>query len=133
RGSDYPEMFEIRGEILMHKAAFNRLNQQRIEQDEIPYANPRNFAAGTIKLQDSSEVAKRPLDCFLYFLYAPDRTRLFKTHWDSLKSAKSWGFHISEHTRLCNDLGEAMDFIRFWEKERLNLSFEIDGIVLKVN
>lgn len=133
KGSGYPQDFEIRGEILMHKAAFNRLNQQRIEQEEMPYANPRNFAAGTIKLQDSAEVARRPLDCFLYFVYAPERTRLFKTHWESLEAARTWGFHISTHTRLCNNLQEALAFIEYWEQQRHNLSFDIDGIVLKVN
>ena len=133
KGDAYPEDFEIRGEILMHKAAFNRLNQQRIEQGEVPYANPRNFAAGTIKLQNSAEVARRPLDCFLYFLYAPDRTRLFKTHWTSLEAARKWGFHISEHTRLCQNIEEALSFIDYWDKERHKLSFDIDGIVIKVN
>lgn len=130
---DFPAMFEIRGEIFMHHAAFKRLNQERIEKEEIPYANPRNFASGTIKLQDSSEVARRPLDCFLYFLYTDDRDKRFRTHWDSLQAAKSWGFPTSDHSRLCNNLQEVWDFIGYWDKERQKLSYDIDGIVIKVN
>ncbi|TZF84837.1 NAD-dependent DNA ligase LigA [Pedobacter sp. BS3] len=130
-GSGYPDEFEIRGEIFMHRAAFERLNQARIDNDEVPYANPRNFAAGTIKLQDSAEVARRPLDCFLYFLYADKNP--FKTHWDSIHAVKSWGFHICEHTRLCKNLDEVFDFIHYWDEHREKLSYDIDGIVLKVN
>lgn len=133
RSEGYPESFEIRGEIFMHRAAFERLNSDRIEQSEIPYANPRNFAAGTIKLQDSKEVAKRPLDCFLYFLYCEGRDRLFQSHWESLQAVKSWGFPVCEHTRLCTTLDEVFDFIAYWEHERHGLSYDIDGIVIKVN
>ncbi|MBS7564032.1 NAD-dependent DNA ligase LigA [Mucilaginibacter sp. Bleaf8] len=128
---NYPVSFEIRGEVLMHRKAFERLNNERIESGEVAYANPRNFASGTMKLQDSAEVAKRPLDCFLYFLYT-DKP-LFKTHWDSLQAVKSWGFHVSEHTRLCRSLQEVLEFINEWEQKRFDLSFDIDGIVLKVN
>src|SRR6201995_5957091 len=99
---DYPEHFEIRGEVFMHLKAFERLNNERIENGEQPYANPRNFASGTIKLQDSAEVAKRPLDCFLYFLYTDKQ--LFKTHWESLQAVKNWGFHVNEHSRKCSDI-----------------------------
>src|SRR5690606_11597491 len=84
RTDGYPELFEIRGEVFMHRKAFERLNNERLENGEIPYANPRNFAAGTVKLQDSAEVAKRPLDCFLYFLYTDNRSKRFKSHWESL-------------------------------------------------
>ena len=97
-GTPYPELFEIRGEIFMHQAAFKRLNAARAEAGEQTYANPRNFASGTIKLQDSSEVARRPLDCFLYFFYADKRENLFKGHWESLQAVKSWGFPVSEHS-----------------------------------
>lgn len=128
---NYPASFEIRGEVLMHRKAFERLNNERLESGEVAYANPRNFASGTMKLQDSAEVAKRPLDCFLYFLYT-DKP-LFKTHWESLQAVKSWGFHVSEHTRLCRNLQEVLDFIAEWEQKRFDLSFDIDGIVLKVN
>ncbi|RKR85449.1 DNA ligase (NAD+) [Mucilaginibacter gracilis] len=127
----YPEHFEIRGEVFMHRKAFDRLNNDRIEQGEVAYANPRNFASGTIKLQDSREVARRPLDCFLYFLYT-DKP-VFKTHWDSIMAVKSWGFHVCEHTKLCKNIGEVMDFISLWNDKRHNLSYDIDGIVLKVN
>jgi DNA ligase (NAD+) len=128
---NYPEHFEIRGEVFMHRKAFERLNNERIEQNEVPYANPRNFASGTIKLQDSKEVAKRPLDCFLYFLYT-DKP-LFKTHWDSIMAVKSWGFHVCEHTRLCKSISDVLEFIAIWNEKRHDLSYDIDGIVLKVN
>ncbi|MFC3196155.1 NAD-dependent DNA ligase LigA [Parapedobacter deserti] len=133
RTEGYPELFEIRGEIFMHRPAFQRLNNERIENGEMAYANPRNFAAGTIKLQDSAEVARRPLDCFLYFLNADNRNRLFKNHWESLEAVKSWGFHVCEHTALCANIDEALAFIAKWEKERHDLSYDIDGIVIKVN
>jgi len=133
RTNGYPEVFEIRGEIFMHRPAFQRLNNERIENGEMAYANPRNFAAGTVKLQDSAEVARRPLDCFLYFLYCDDRNRLFNTHWDSLEAVKSWGFHVCEHTALCTNIDEVLAFTAKWDKERYNLSYDIDGIVIKVN
>jgi len=133
RKNGFPEIFEIRGEVFMHRAAFEKLNSERLENGEIPYANPRNFASGTIKLQDSSEVAKRPLDCFLYFLYMDGRDKQFKTHWDSLNAVKSWGFHVCEHTKLCSSLDDVFKFISYWDKERHHLSYEIDGIVIKVN
>src|ERR1700744_4667496 len=128
---DYPDHFEIRGEVFMHLKAFERLNNERVEAGEQPYANPRNFASGTIKMQDSSEVAKRPLDCFLYFLYT-DRP-IFKTHWESLQAVKNWGFHVNEHSRLCNDINDVMLFIGEWDKRRHDLSYDTDGIVIKVN
>lgn len=127
----FPEHFEIRGEVFMHRKAFDRLNDERIEQGEVAYANPRNFASGTIKLQDSGEVAKRPLDAFMYFLYTDKQ--LFKTHWESINAVKSWGFHVCEHTKLCKNITEVMDFIGVWEEGRFGLSYDIDGIVLKVN
>jgi len=128
---DYPDHFEIRGEVFMHLKAFERLNTERIELGELPYANPRNFASGTIKMQDSAEVAKRPLDCYLYFLYTD--TPLFKTHWESLQAVKSWGFHTNEHSRLCTDINQVFEFIKHWDKNRFDLSYDIDGIVIKVN
>jgi len=126
-----PDHFEIRGEIFMHKAAFLRLNAAREELGEIPYANPRNFASGTIKMQDSKEVAKRPLDGFIYFLYT-DKNE-FKNHWDSLESVKKWGFHVCEHNRLVQNIDDVLAFIHHWENERFKLSYDIDGIVIKVN
>ncbi|MGK6352910.1 NAD-dependent DNA ligase LigA [Parapedobacter sp. DT-150] len=133
RTDGYPESFEIRGELFMHRPAFQRLNNERIENGEMAYANPRNFAAGTIKLQDSAEVARRPLDCFLYFLYSDNRNRLFRNHWDSLQAVKSWGFHVSEHTALCTTIEEVLAFIAKWDQARYDLSYDIDGIVIKVN
>ncbi|AOM77480.1 NAD-dependent DNA ligase LigA [Pedobacter steynii] len=131
RNETIPPLFEIRGEIFMHRAAFDRLNKEREELGEIPYANPRNFAAGTVKMQDSKEVSKRPLDCFLYSLNTDKN--YFKTHWESLQSLKEWGFNVCEHTKLSNSMDEVLSFIQYWEEARFKLSYEIDGIVIKVN
>jgi DNA ligase (NAD+) len=131
KNGNYPDEFEIRGEVFMHLKAFERLNNERIENGEVPYANPRNFASGTVKLQDSTEVAKRPLDCFLYFLYT--EKQLFKTHWESLQAVKTWGFHVNEHNKLCSNIDDVLQFINYWDTERYNLSYDIDGIVIKVN
>jgi DNA ligase (NAD+) len=128
---NYPDLFEIRGEVFMHLKAFERLNKERVDNGEVPYANPRNFASGTMKLQDSAEVARRPLDCFLYGLYT-ERT-LFKTHWESLEAVKSWGFHVDNHSRLVSDINGVLEFISHWDTERHNLSYDIDGIVIKIN
>ena len=128
---NYPSQFEIRGEVFMHLKAFERLNNERIEAGEVPYANPRNFASGTIKMQDSAEVARRPLDCFLYFLYT--ERLLFRTHWESLQAVKNWGFHTNEHSKLCGTIDDVFKFISYWDKNRFDLSYDIDGIVIKVN
>lgn len=133
RKGNYPELFEIRGEIFMHKSAFLRLNKEREENGEQTYANPRNFASGTIKLQDSAEVAKRPLDCFLYFLYLDNRNKLFSTHWESLEKVREWGFPVSEHSKLCTSIDEVLGFVHSWDTKRHELSYDIDGIVIKVN
>ena len=129
--SNYPDDFEIRGEVFMHLKAFERLNDERIENGEPPYANPRNFASGTIKLQDSAEVAKRPLDSFMYFLYT--EKQLFKTHWESLQAVKNWGFPVNDESKLCANIKEVLQFISEWENKRFHLSYDIDGIVIKVN
>ncbi|WP_343531568.1 NAD-dependent DNA ligase LigA [Pedobacter sp.] len=131
KGENIPETFEIRGEVFMHRAAFERLNKEREELGEVPYANPRNFAAGTVKMQDSKEVKKRPLDCFLYGLYTDKQ--IFKTHWESLEAVKQWGFHVCEHTKLAGNIEEVLDFIHHWDEARFKLSYDIDGIVIKVN
>jgi DNA ligase (NAD+) len=128
---NYPDEFEIRGEVFMHLKAFERLNAERMENGEVTYANPRNFASGTLKMQDSAEVARRPLDCFLYFLYT--EKQLFKTHWESLQAVKTWGFHTNEHSRLCSSIEDVVKFIDHWDKKRFDLSYDIDGIVIKVN
>lgn len=126
-----PDTFEIRGEVFMHRAAFDKLNKEREDLGEVTYANPRNFAAGTVKMQDSKEVAKRPLDCFLYGLYTDKQ--IFKTHWESLQAVKEWGFQVSEHTKLAKNINQVIDFIHYWDSGRFNLSYDIDGIVIKVN
>lgn len=131
KSQENPPLFEIRGEIFMHRAAFERLNKEREELGELQYANPRNFAAGTVKMQDSKEVARRPLDCFLYSLNTDKN--YFKTHWESLEALKKWGFHVCEHTKLTSSIEEVLLFIKHWENERFKLSYDIDGIVIKVN
>lgn len=130
-GENIPPLFEIRGEVFMHRAAFERLNKEREELGEVSYANPRNFASGTVKMQDPKEVAKRPLDCFLYALYS--EKQLFATHWESLEAVKNWGFNVCEHTKLSNNINDVLDFIAHWEEKRFKLSYDIDGIVIKVN
>lgn len=131
KGDNIPAVFEIRGEVFMHRAAFERLNKEREELGEVTYANPRNFAAGTVKMQDSKEVKKRPLDCFLYAVYS--EKQLFKTHWESLQAVSSWGFNVSEHTKLSKNIEDVLAFITYWEEQRFKLSYDIDGIVIKVN
>jgi DNA ligase (NAD+) len=129
--SDTPAIFEIRGEIFMHRKAFERLNREKEELGEVAYANPRNFAAGTVKMQDSKEVAKRPLDCFFYAL---NTDKLYThTHWDSLQAIKNWGFHVSEHSKLVPSIDDVFAFIKHWENERFKIGYDIDGIVIKVN
>jgi DNA ligase (NAD+) len=128
---NYPDEFEIRGEIILGKKEFERINQERIEIGEEPFANPRNTASGTLKMQDSAEVAKRKLDCYLYALLSENLS--FKTHFESLNAARQWGFKISEHIRLCRNTKEVFDFIASWETARYDLPYEIDGVVIKVN
>ena len=127
---NYPDVLEVRGEIFMHKKAFEKLNQAREEEGEKTYANPRNFASGTLKMQDSAEVAKRPLDIFLYEILSAEET---DSHWKSLERAKEWGLKISSDAQKCNDIKEVLDFIHYWDEERKNLGYEIDGVVIKVN
>ncbi|NUM32732.1 MAG: NAD-dependent DNA ligase LigA [Bacteroidetes bacterium] len=128
---NFPDEFEIRGEIFMHRKAFERMNEERIKNGEDPFANPRNSAAGTIKMKESSEVAKRPLDCFLYHFIGDEN--LFETHYQSLNAAKSWGLKVNDAARICNSIDEVWKFIKQWDKDRKNLSFETDGVVIKVN
>lgn len=128
---DFTDRFAIRGEIVLPIDGFNKMNEERVALGEEPYRNPRNTASGTLKLQDSSLVAKRPLQCFLYQMIA-DRS-LFTTQLESLQTARKLGFHVPEHYTLALSIDEVMHFISHWEKERSNLPFEIDGIVIKVN
>lgn len=128
---DYPPEFEIRGEVLMPFAVFNRLNQEKAEAGEALFANPRNAAAGTLKLQNSAQVAKRHLDCFLYYL--PGDQTPAPTHYGNLMKAREWGFHMPPYMELCNSMEEVWAFVEKWDKERVNLPVPIDGIVVKVN
>lgn len=130
---DYPSSFEMRGEIVMPLESFNRINDERADEGLTAFANPRNAAAGTLKLQDSKEVARRHLDNFSYTLMSDEVERLFSTHYESLMAARRWGFNISKHMALCRSIDEIFDFINYWDKERHHLAFDIDGIVLKVN
>lgn len=129
-GDSYPSDFEVRGEIILPHASFNRLNAEREEIGEQPFANPRNAAAGTLKLQNSSMVAKRGLDCFLYFLLGSSAA---KSHHESLEQMRSWGFKVSEHSALCSSIEDIVKFIKKWDVERHNLPFDTDGVVIKVN
>lgn len=131
QGNDYPARFEIRGEILMPWAVFDQLNKERQEQEEPLFANPRNAASGTLKLQNTAEVAKRKLDSYLYYLLGENLPA--ETHYDNLQKAKAWGFKISEAMAVCHSLDEVFQFIAYWDAERKNLPVATDGIVLKVN
>lgn len=130
-GSDYPALFEIRGEILMPYASFDKINAEREANGEPLFANPRNAAAGTLKQQSSAIVAKRGLDCTLYQM-AGDALP-FDSHWENLNKAREWGFKVSEHARICRSAKEIDDFIEYWNDERKRLPFPTDGVVIKVN
>ena len=126
---NFPLKFQIRGEIFIGLNDFNKMNEERAQNGLEPYMNPRNTASGSLKLQDSALVAKRPLQCFLYQVISDNS----KTQSDNLNFAKSWGFNISNTYKLCNNINEVFQFINDWDKERNNLNFEIDGVVVKVN
>ena len=128
---DYPKTFEIRGEILMPWESFERLNQEREAREESLFANPRNAAAGTLKSQNSSVVASRKLDAYLYYLLGEDIP--CDGHYENLQKAATWGFKMSEHVRKAYSLQEVFDYIKYWDVERKNLPVATDGIVLKVN
>ncbi|MBT4337690.1 MAG: NAD-dependent DNA ligase LigA [Bacteroidetes bacterium] len=130
-GMDYPVEFVIRGEIYMPTTGFQKLNDDRIEAGEIPFANPRNSAAGSLKMQNSSLVAKRPLDCFFYGLLSSALPT--NSHFTNLQLARNWGFRISEHLKHYTSIQEVIDYVKYWENERSKLPFEIDGIVIKVD
>ena len=128
---DFKERFSVRGEIILPIEGFNKMNEQRIVQGEEPYRNPRNTASGSLKLQDSKLVAARPLQCFLYQMIA-DR-KLFSTQIESLQAAHNLGFNVPKHHTLAPKIEEVIRFITHWEKERTNLPYEIEGVVVKVN
>lgn len=131
RGEGYPAVFEIRGEIYMPYASFDRLNREREAAGEAPMANPRNAAAGTLKQQSSQVVARRGLDCTLYHIAGDNLP--FATHIENLEAARTWGFKVSEHMKVCRSRQEIESFIAYWDTERKNLPFATDGIVIKVN
>jgi DNA ligase (NAD+) len=133
--ADFPADLEIRGEIFMTLKGFQKLNEDRVEAGYEAFANPRNSTAGTLKMQDSSVVAKRPLDSFLYFVLSPETN--FSSHFESLEAAHRWGFKVPQvannFVSLVDDVEGIFAFINFWEEKRKNLPFEIDGVVIKVN
>lgn len=126
-----PEFFEIRGEIFLPLEGFDKMNKDRKDAGLETYANPRNTASGSMKLLDTSEVAKRPLDCFLYYLLGEELPT--SSHYDNLQQAKNWGFKIPNTIEKANSIEEVIKFIQKWEKERGNLPYEIDGIVIKID
>ena len=130
-GSGYPDLFEIRGEIFMPYASFDRLNAEREATGESLFANPRNAAAGTLKQQQSAVVAKRGLDCTLYQMAGDNLP--FVNHIENLNAARSWGFKVSEHMTLCHGAAEVIDYINHWDEARKSLPYPTDGVVIKVN
>ncbi len=130
-GTDFPKKFVIRGEIILPHAGFEKMNREREESGEVPFANPRNAASGTLKMQNSALVAKRPLDCFLYFLLGEDLP--FDSHYENLQKAREWCFKIPEYMKKCQRLSDIFEFIDLWDRERKKLPFDIDGVVIKVN
>ncbi|MFB9057893.1 NAD-dependent DNA ligase LigA [Mariniflexile ostreae] len=128
---DYPQKFDIRGEIVLPFEGFKKMNEERIEIGEEPYRNPRNTAAGSLKLQDSAEVAKRPLECLLYNLTGTNLG--IRTQFESLEKAREWGFKVPEATKLVYSIEEVLAFIAYWNENRFALPYETDGIVVKVN
>ena len=128
---DYPEEFEIRGEILMPYEAFDALNREREDNEDPPFANPRNAASGSLKLADPEEVAHRGLMCTLYHIPAESVT--FASHWDALDAAESWGLPVSDKRRLCHDINEIREYISYWDVQRKFLPYATDGIVIKIN
>ena len=128
---NFPNKFDIRGEIILPFAGFEKMNQELIDIGETPYSNPRNTASGSLKLQDSSEVSKRPLDCLLYFIIGQNLP--ISSQIESLESARSWGFKVPNETRLAKSLNQVFQFIDFWDEHRHKLPYETDGVVVKVN
>jgi len=128
---DYPPKFEIRGEIVLPFDGFNKMNEERVEAGEEPYRNPRNTASGSLKLQDSAEVAKRPLECLLYSIKG-ERLGLI-TQYENLEKARDWGFKVPDVAKVANSIDEVLEFINHWDVHRHDLPYETDGVVVKVN
>ncbi|PKH68449.1 DNA ligase (NAD(+)) LigA [Flavobacterium sp. ALD4] len=128
---DFPAKFDVRGEIVLPFSGFEKMNQDLIEIGETPYSNPRNTASGSLKLQDSAGVAKRPLDCLLYFLIGNNLP--FTTQYDGLESARKWGFKVPKEANLADSLEQVFQYIDYWDVHRHDLPYETDGVVVKVN
>jgi DNA ligase (NAD+) len=128
---NYPPRFDIRGEIILPFSGFEKMNQELIEIGETPYSNPRNTASGSLKLQDSSEVAKRPLDCLLYFIVGNNLP--FQSQFEGLETARDWGFKVPIQAKLAKNMQEVLNFIAYWDVHRHDLPYETDGVVIKVN
>ena len=128
---DYPQKFHIRGEIVLPLQGFAKMNEQRLENGEDPYMNPRNTASGSLKLQDSAAVAERPLECLLYAIVGQNLS--ITTQFEMLNSAREWGFKVPEIAKLCSSITEVMEFINHWDTHRHQLPYETDGVVIKVN
>ncbi|NOZ46875.1 MAG: NAD-dependent DNA ligase LigA [Chlorobi bacterium] len=130
-GNEYPNDFEIRGEIYFTHKSFQQLNTEREEIGEPAFVNPRNAASGTLKMHNSAAVAKRNLECYLYYLLSDELPS--DSHYQNLVKAKSWGFRVSEYMKPCPSITQVLEYIKYWEKERNNLPYDIDGIVIKVD
>ncbi|MHC5202658.1 NAD-dependent DNA ligase LigA [Myroides sp. LJL119] len=128
---DYPSLFDIRGEIVLPLAGFEKMNQELIQIGETPFSNPRNTASGSLKLQDSGEVAKRPLDCLLYNVVG--NSLPIQSQFESLQKAREWGFKVPEISKVAYSMQEVLDFIAYWDIHRSTLAYETDGVVVKVN
>ena len=128
---NFPDTFDVRGEIILPFAGFEKMNQELIEIGELPYSNPRNTASGSLKLKESAEVAKRPLDCLLYFIIGNKLP--FKSQFDGLETARNWGFKVPKEAKLAQSMEEVFQFIDYWDIHRHNLPYETDGVVIKVN
>ena len=131
KGDDYPQRFDIRGEIVLPYEGFAKLNAEKVEQGEEPYANPRNTASGSLKLQDSAEVAKRPLLCLLYNLTGENLG--VTTQMESLNKARAWGFNVPKEAQIAKSIDEVFKYINYWDEHRRDLPYETDGVVIKVN
>src|SRR6267154_647840 len=131
KGKNLPAKFEVRGEVFLPKEVFKQLNKDREDMGEETYANARNTASGTLKMQDSAEVDKRKLDCFIYYLLGEGNK--VETHEESIKKIESWGFQVSQTYKKCKNISEVLKYIEHWEKRRNDLPLETDGVVIKVN
>lgn len=128
---DYPKRFDIRGEIILPIKGFLKMNEERVADGEEPYRNPRNTASGSLKLQDSAEVAKRPLECLLYSIKGNNLN--IESQIDGLEKARSWGFKVPNEAKLVSSIDEVLDYVAYWDNQRHKLPYEIDGVVIKVN